>query len=253
MPLNNPWTIPEREQLEKYFRTNITKMTLYQRLNKLNSLRSFEAVTRELRRMKRKGWTRTKHDALNKLRVGYLDIEATDLQADFGFMLTWYIKKRGKNEYDFSIITKKEIFDGDFDRRLVSEFFDALDNYDVLYTHYGGDRRFDVPFIRTRAYAHGLQKRLPGHLDKFIMDTWPTARNKLRLHRNSLESIAFALGIRGVKKTPLEPHRWQRAAIGDEKALEYIALHNKRDVQLLERVHKKYEEGHIEKKIYRSM
>lgn len=253
MPGNSPWSEGEFELLEKFFDNSITEMTLFQRIHKLNPYRTYEAMTRKLRYMKANGWERNKAAAIKSLRIGYLDIETTNLNANFGFILTWYIKTRDKNEYQFGIINRNEIFDGKFDKRLVKELLNVFKFYDVIYTHYGSDRRFDVPFIRTRAFANGLQNQLPKYMEKFIMDTYPTARNKLRLHSNRLDSIAEALGIEGIKKTPLSPKKWRMAAIGDSKALQYIAKHNKRDVQLLERVHKKYEEGNIERPIYRSM
>lgn len=253
MPGYIHWTTKELKLLKKFFDSNITEMTLYQRIHKVNPRRTYEAMTRKLRYMKAAGWKRNKAAAIKTLRVGYLDIETTNLNADFGFILTWYIKSKDKNEYHFGIINRREIFNGNFDKRIVRELLNTLKKYDVIYTHYGSDRRFDVPYIRTRAFANGLQDLLPRYMEKFIMDTWSAARNKLRLHSNRLDSIAEALGIESVKKTPLSPKKWRLAAIGDTKALEYIARHNKRDVQLLEKVHKKYEEGNIERPIYRSM
>jgi uncharacterized protein YprB with RNaseH-like and TPR domain len=186
----------------------------------------------------------------NNLRVGYLDIEATNLAANFGYILSWYIKEKGKNHYDYAVITKKEIQSYDFDRRVVGELLEAMKNYSVLYVHYGSDRRFDIPFIRTRAFVNGLQKMLPDYMDVFIMDTYPIARNKLKLNSNRLGTIAEALGVKD-KKTPLCGRQWTLAAIGDEDALKYIALHNKKDVDVLEKVHEKL--AYIERPLYRSM
>lgn len=233
------WSAMEVDLLGKYFTGPMTEMTLYQKIQAINPARTYEAMTRKIRRMREEGWTRVRDDALNRLRVGYLDIEATNLNADFGIILTWYIKKDSRNEYDYSIITREEILDYTFDRRVVSELLDALDNYDVIWTHYGSDWRFDVPFIRARAFALGLEHKLPKRMEKLLKDTYPIARSKLKIHSNRLGSIANALNIRNIKKTPLNPEKWRLAAYGDPKALECIAIHNKRDVQLLERVQKK--------------
>ena len=245
------WTKDETDLIESYFTTSITELNLYNKVQMLNPNRTFEAVMRMIRRYKEEGYERNRAKILKKLRIGYLDIEATNLNGNFGMMLSWYIKREGKNEYDNSVITKKEIFNYNFDKRLVKELLEAFKNYDVLYTHYGSDRRFDLPFIRTRAYAHNMEKSLPEYMENFIMDTYPIARNKLKLHSNRLGSIAEALGVNGVVKTPLSPRQWQLATAGQPKALEYISLHNKRDVQLLERVHKKLK--CIERPIYKSM
>lgn len=233
------WTNAELKLVEQFFKNTTTVLTLFYQIHRINPVRTFEAVARTVRKWKSDGWKKNREEAQGKLRIGYFDIETTNLNANFGFMLSWYIKKDSKNEYDFSVITKKEIFDYQFDKRLVIELFDALDNYDILYTHYGGLKRFDVPFIITRAYAHGLEKRLSIMREKFIRDTWPIARTRLRLHRNSLDAIGEALQVKGVKKTPLKPEIWRLASVGHPASLEYIALHNKRDVQLLEKIAKK--------------
>ena len=245
------WTNEEQKKMEKYFNSGVTEMTLYKQLHKINPKRTYEAMMRRIRKMTADGWKKDKDVALEKLRIGYLDIETTNLKGNFGYMLSWYIKKEGKNEYDFSVITKKEIMEYKFDKRLVEELLVAMKNYDVLYTHYGSDRRFDVPFIRTRAYAHNLEDGLPNNMEVFIMDTYPIARNKLCLHSNRLGSIAEALGVDNVKKTPLSSKKWFMAMVGEPDALNYIVTHNKRDVQLLERVHKKLRK--VERPIYRSI
>jgi len=245
------WAQDEQDCMDRYFATNITEMTLYRKIHKLNPKRSYEAMMRRLRYMRDDGWTRNKEECLKKLKIGYLDIEATNLNANFGYMISWYIKKEGKNEYDSAVIKKSEIFSYDFDKRLVKELLSALKNYDVIYTHYGSDRRFDIPFIRTRAFAHNMEKDIPRQMEQFIMDTYPIARNKLKLHSNRLGAIAEAVGVSDVKKTPLSSKQWFMAMAGHPEALKYIEIHNKRDVQLLERVHKKLK--CVERPIYRSI
>ena len=233
------WTQAEQLLLQKYFCTRITERTLFDRLFALNPERTYEAMTRQLRRMREQGWVRDKDDALKTLRVGYLDIEATHLKANFGFILTWCIKAARKNHIDQSVITKDEIFNYEFDKRVVTELLEAFDNYDVLWTHWGGWRRFDLPYIVTRAYAHNLEDMLPNYNEKFIRDTWPIARNKMALHSNALGSIAEAVGVDNVKKTPLSGRKWRLAAVGHPESLKYILDHNIKDVRLLERIHKK--------------
>jgi uncharacterized protein YprB with RNaseH-like and TPR domain len=240
----------EHELFVKYFKSNMNKMTLFKKLHAINPRRSFESMARTIRKMKADGMVKDEQSCYNNLRVGYLDIEATNLSANFGYILSWYIKEKGKNHYDYSVITKKEIQTYDFDKRVVTELLEAMKNYSVLYVHYGSDRRFDIPFIRTRAFINGLEKMLPDYMDVFIMDTYPIARNKLKLNSNRLGTIAEALGVK-VKKTPLLGKQWNLAAVGNEDALKYIALHNKKDVDVLEKVHEKL--AYIERPLYRSM
>ena len=129
---------------------------------------------------------------------------------------------------------------GLYDYHIVLSLLKEMKNYDVIYTHYGSDRRFDVPFIRTRAYVHGLQKLLPDYMDQFLLDTYPMAKNKLRLHSYRLDSIADALGVKGCRKTRMLPSVWMKAMfMQDRTALRYILKHCEQDVLLLEGVVKK--------------
>jgi uncharacterized protein YprB with RNaseH-like and TPR domain len=200
--------------------------------------------------MRELGFTRQREDLSKKMKIGYLDIEATQLNASFGFMLSWCIKTKDKNEYFNSVVTKKELFDEKFDFRLTKELLETMKKYDVLYAHYGSDRRFDIPFIRTRAYANDLQDLIPNKYELYIGDTYPIARNKLKLHSNRLDAIGEIIGV-PLKKTPLSAKIWQLASYGNKKALEYISNHNRRDVQLLEQIHKKLEK--IENKSFTSI
>ena len=84
-------------------------MTLYKRLYKHNPRRTYEAMTRRLRHMKSNGWARDKEECLKQLRVGYLDIEATNLNGNYGFMLSWYIKKQGKNETRITLFSGSRV------------------------------------------------------------------------------------------------------------------------------------------------
>lgn len=232
------WSDNETQLVEKYFNSSLSEITLYQRLQKLNPNRTYEAMSRKIRRLKFEGKLKPKEAALAKLKVGFLDIETTDLRADWGYILTWYIKTEGKKEYYSGRINQKEILRGDFDKRVTRELLEAMSKYDVLWAHYGSDFRFDVPYIRTRAYSHGLEDLIPKKMELFIKDTYPLAKKKLKLSSNKLGNIAENLGIKE-KKSPVSPVLWRLARIGNEEALDYVEEHNKRDVGVLEKVYKK--------------
>lgn len=249
MPRNTVWSVEEQNAMKKYFSTNITEMTLFRNIHKINPKRTYEAMMRRIRLMKEQGWERNKNKLEKSLKVGYLDIEASSLNANFGIILSWFIKERGKEKYDYAVIKKEEIFNYSFDKRVVKELLAALKKYDVLYAHYGD--RFDFPFIRTRAFVHNLEKDLPEYMETFIRDTWPIAKYKLRLHSNRLGAIAETLGITEVTKTPVSGRMWELAKAGHPKALQYVKDHNKKDVQILERVQKKLER--IEKASYKTI
>ena len=233
------WIKDEILLIEKYFKSSISELILFNKILNINPNRTYGAILRKIYEYKAKGYAKQIH--LKKLRVGYLDIECSNLNADMGLMLSWFIKVKGQNTYYSSIITKKELFDQTFDHRVVTDLLKALQHFDVLWTHWGKTRRFDIPYIISRAYKNNLEKMLPQYMEKFVMDTWDIAKNKLRLHSNRLDSIGSLLNIKNIKKTPLNTDIWVKAMYGCTKSLEYIYVHNKRDVQLLERIHTKLE------------
>ena len=108
-------------------------------------------------------------------------------------MLSWAIKTRDTSETTSALITKEEIFDGDYDKRIVEMLCEELNNYDTLLTYYG--TRFDIPFIRTRAIDNGI--RFPFYREVSHKDLYYQVRSKLRLNSNSLKTATEFLGIRG--------------------------------------------------------
>ena len=169
-------------------------------------------------------------------KVGFFDIESTGLSADFSWMISWYIKTLGEDEYYHGVVTPEEIREGILDKRIVEELVEALKKYKRIYSYYGS--RFDVPYCRTRALAQGLVFVPYGLVEH--RDLWYLARRILKIHRNRLENVCEILGIEG--KTHLKPLVWIRANTGDQGSLEYIEDHNRMDVIILEKVFKKIQE-----------
>lgn len=164
-------------------------------------------------------------------KVGYIDIETSNLKANFGIMLSYAIKVRGKGKIFCDTITKKEIEDGTLDKRLVKQCINDMKKFDVLMGYYS--TKFDIPFIRSRAMYWGIDFPIYGELNH--KDVWYMVRAKMCLHSNRLESACQHLGIRG--KTHIDGLYWIRALSGDEYSLKYILDHNKKDVIILEKLH----------------
>ena len=171
--------------------------------------------------------------SMHEDRIGYLDIEASQLKADFGICYSWYIKEQGTDNYDFSAITRAELLNGTLDKRVISELIETLDKYTVIYTYYGS--RFDIPFLRTRALIHGLDFIPRGEVES--RDLYYLARRCLCLSSKSLENVCRALGIPG--KTHIEQRFWVLANTGNPDAIKYICEHNKADVEILEKAHER--------------
>jgi uncharacterized protein YprB with RNaseH-like and TPR domain len=161
-------------------------------------------------------------------RIGFLDIEASDLKANFGVMLSWCIKAEGADTA-CDVVTAEDLRK-DLDKRIVRSCVQEMQRYDRLVTHYGD--RYDLPFIRTRALVHKIP--FPHHGEIVTTDVWKLSKYKLRLNSNRQDTIAEAL--RGVTiKTRINPTYWIRALQGDEEGLAYILDHNKKDVIELEK------------------
>ena len=169
-------------------------------------------------------------------KIGFLDIESGGLNANWDYMLTWCIKTAGKEEYKYGVIKQKEIFDYSFDKRIIKELIEALKKYDMIITYYGTN--FDIPFIRTRAMSHKLKFLGFGSIQH--KDVYYMVKNKMRLHKCSLDSACAALGIKG--KNHIKGNFWLKAKIGNAKALQYVLDHNKKDCIILEKLYNKIKE-----------
>ena len=166
-------------------------------------------------------------------RVGFFDLETSGLAADFAFIFSYAL--RGDDGKLFGrVLRPEEIRSGKFDKDLVAEMCRDLKNFHRIVVHYGGDRRFDGPFSRTRAIKWGCD--YPLFKDIYVSDTWLMAKNKLKLRSNKLGVICEFFGI-SAKEHPLTPDVWQRACAGDKKSLGYIWTHNVEDVDSMAKVY----------------
>lgn len=171
-------------------------------------------------------------------RIGMLDIEATALNASFGYCFSWAIKELDGKIYG-RVLTSEEIKTYQFDKELMREFCKIVREFDRLVVHYGADHRFDIPFLRSRCLLYNLD--FPLNKEIYVDDTWMISRNKLKLHSNRLEAICQFLNI-PAKQHKLEPRIWEKALAGHTPSLKYIWMHNKEDVCSLEAVWKRLNE-----------
>ena len=173
----------------------------------------------------------------DQMRIGFFDIEASHLKADFGFPITWYILD-GNNEYHGRTVTKDELFKHEYpDKNLMKELVKELKNYDLIYTYYG--TKFDLPFVRTRCVIMGIPFPFYGTLKH--KDVYYTIRNKFNLHRKSLE-VACEMLLGETNKTHWMASHWLKAIQGNQKSLDYIDDHCKNDVYDLKKLWEKVEE-----------
>lgn len=172
-------------------------------------------------------------DKGNKERIGHLDIEASNLNANFGIVLSYCIKE-DEGKIIKRLIEPKHMKDGSFDKHLMIQFCKDVRKFDRLTTWYGGG--FDIPFLRTRCVFHGLD--FPLHGEVAHTDVWFIARKKFRFHSNRMEVVAKFFNI-AAKNHPLVPEIWLKCMTGDRKALKFVLTHNVEDVETLEQIYHK--------------
>jgi len=88
-----------------------------------------------------------KYDWWTNKRIAYLDIETSDLKADFGIVLSWCLKFKNEKFIYSDVITKKDIENRTFDKRIIESLLKELEKVDIVVTYYGTN--FDIPFLRT--------------------------------------------------------------------------------------------------------
>jgi uncharacterized protein YprB with RNaseH-like and TPR domain len=170
-------------------------------------------------------------------KIGFYDIECSNLDADFGIILTYAIKVLGKDEYYTGRIKKVDIERaqaGDEDKVVVRQLVEDLQKFDLLIGYYSS--RFDMPFIRTRALTCGID--FPEYGSVKHIDLYFTVRGKFKLSSNRLENACRVI-LGKTEKTRVDGKFWRAATRGDNKSLDYIAQHNRFDVDDLEKLYNK--------------
>ncbi|MGC8588885.1 MAG: ribonuclease H-like domain-containing protein [Hydrogenobaculum sp.] len=171
-------------------------------------------------------------DSCDTSNIGFLDIETSQLDAEFGFMITWSIKKLdGDIKSDY--LKHSDFNTWNFDRRITHSIIEEMKKYKIIYTYYGS--RFDIPFIRSRALKYNLSFPIQNQI--IHRDLYYIVRNKLALTSNALGNVTHYLGIEG--KNGISKSTWLRASYGDKSSIKYILDHNIRDVKILEELYKK--------------
>lgn len=172
----------------------------------------------------------------NEERVGIFDIESTGLDADFGFMLSYAILDSKTGKIHGRVVTPSEVADGTYDAKLCAEMVSDLLQFDRIVGYYIKDRRFDIPFIRSRCLANSVP--FPPYGAFKITDCYDIVKNKLKLGRSSLASACSFLGI-SAKTHPLTGKYWTDARTGKKAGLDWVWSHNVEDVESTLKLYKK--------------
>lgn len=235
------WTTAEEAFLTaQLLNTKKSRLALYQSfVKKFGFSRSLDSVQRKITRLQANGVVPYRKLVEDALRIGFADIEASDLQGNFGFMLSYYIKPRGENTFYHALATSKELRSTthEEDYRVVKQFLSDLQHFDVLYFFYGQDYLFDSRFLRARIVANGLEQDYQAiEHEVYLRDIWPIIKQKFAFSNNRQITVADHFKI-PIEKTQVLPRLWRQARRGDPKALKYVDEHNKRDVLQLEQLY----------------
>jgi len=172
-------------------------------------------------------------------KIGFLDIESTNLKASFGYVISWCIKEYQGKLYE-DVISPKDIqreartkLDGEIviDKRILKNFYDTVTKFDKIFVYWGKNRRHDIPFLRHRCLKTGIP--FPFYGEIILIDMYDWTKSFLSLHSYKLEVVCKEFDI-PAKGHPLTGQIWIKANAGNKKALQYILEHNREDVICLE-------------------
>lgn len=167
-------------------------------------------------------------------KIGFLDIETSGLNANYGICVCWCIKPLGEKEIIKDIVSSADLRDAArLDKRVVESCIKTMRQFDRIVGHYSS--RFDIPFLRTRALVHKVD--FPFYKEICHTDVWLMARRLLKLNSNRQGTIAQAIQGTNIK-TSITPRHWMALWQTNEaghKSRQYILDHCERDVKQLEK------------------
>jgi len=156
--------------------------------------------------------------------VCFLDIETSNLKANFGIVLCWCILDEHGNLYE-DWMNKKDVMDDIEDKRVVETCIETMLKFDRVVGHYS--TYFDIPFLRTRALIQGV--KFPEHGTLYHTDTWKMAKKSLCLHSNRQAVVAESL-YGSTVKTRISHPDWRKAMLGNAEAMKEVVNHCEMDV-----------------------
>jgi len=168
-------------------------------------------------------------------RIGYLDIETSNLKANFGIVLTWAIKDGQSSDIYYDHLTPTDVkkYGQTEDKRILETCVDTIREFDRIVTHYGQDYQHDIPYLRTRCMMMGVPFLKYGEV--YIADTFPIAKRKMSLSSRRQDVIAEALTRKASIKTRINSAAWRGAVRGNKADIMEVLDHNFRDVIELEK------------------
>ena len=157
--------------------------------------------------------------------IAFVDIEAANLNADFGTIVTTSIKPYKKPPITFSARPGR-------DKKLLQNVHELMIQYPLWVTFYG--KLFDIPFINTRLLVNGLMPLPKNH----HLDLYWTVRSGLHLSRRNQGHILNWLGT-PEEKMNVGPAVWATLASDYEVNSKILVDRCESDVIGLEAMYEK--------------
>lgn len=170
------------------------------------------------------------------MKFAILDIETSNLNADFGFVICAVVKEYNNNNLKiFRIDNYKGWNTAKYnDKEMIKDIVKELNKYDGVITYNG--RNFDLPFLRSQIIAYDLE-----HLPSlFHVDVYYATKYRLRLHNSKLNTLITFLNTyrsgkkRLEEKTAINSLYYKQAITGDKKGINKLVHHCVKDVVALE-------------------
>lgn len=166
-------------------------------------------------------------------RIILWDLETSNLNANFGYILCAGWKVYGEKKVNIFKISDYNLYDKDptNDKEVVRDMAEVLVSADIHVAHYG--KWFDRTYLQSRLLHHGLDPipNIP------LVDTWKIAKDNLKLNSNRLQTITEFLQLED--KTPIRGPHWVKAMSGNKTSLNYVVKHCRQDIVVLEQVYEK--------------
>lgn len=160
------------------------------------------------------------------------------------FMLCWSAKWLEEDTIYGERLTQEDVLNEN-DSSILTSLWKLLDEADIVIGH--NSKKFDIPKINSRFLVNNL---FPPSPYKQI-DTKEVSVKQFGFSSNKLDALATYFNYE--KKLDTDFDLWKRCMDGDEEALEYMLVYNKKDVLILEKIYLKlrpYIKGHPNVGIY---
>jgi hypothetical protein len=151
------------------------------------------------------------------------------LISDF-FILSWSAKWLGDYRIYSEVLSSEQVLNED-DSPILANLWELINKASIVITHNG--KKFDMPRINARFLVNGIMPPAPYRQ----IDTLQIARSEFGFTRNSLDSIAETLGLKG--KIKVDFNLWKECMKGNTEHLNKLCEYNENDILVLEEVYLK--------------